>query len=462
MLSSEADLREAIMQLRAVLLAAALVLAPLSAKGADLVVWWEQGFYPEEDTAVRETIAAFEQETGKDVELVLHPQEELTDRVQAAIEAGQPPDFLFGLVIDANIDPWAYDDRLVDLTEAVGPLVSMFDPDVLEASKMLNGRTGQRGLYGLPFGRSTNHVHVWKSLLEQAGFTLADIPKEWEEFWSFWCDRVQPAVRQATGREDIWAVGLSMSVDSPGDTWNEFTQFKYAYDSYWGASANGRNRVADPTARDTDPAARASLIKALDSYTAFYRKGCSPPDATGWDNRGNNEAFLTQRVVMTPNETLSTMNALRGSRPDDYVRNAATIEWPNDVAGRPLVIYGEIYRAAVFKTGRNPALAGDFVRFLLEDGWLAHYLDFARDRLLPPMTKLIDSPFWLDPSDPHRMASVMQALTQPHVYDTGAMSDRVWDDKVWHKAVHRVAAEGISPEQAVDEAIARIKQILSE
>ena len=33
---------------------------------------------------------------------------------------------------------------------------------------------------------------------------------------------------------------------------------------------------------------------------------------------------------------------------------------------------------------------------------------------------------------------------------------------IWPEAVHRVAAEGISPEQAVDEAIARIKQILSE
>jgi hypothetical protein len=29
-------------------------------------------------------------------------------------------------------------------------------------------------------------------------------------------------------------------------------------------------------------------------------------------------------------------------------------------------------------------------------------------------------------------------------------------------AIHRVAADGIGPEQAVDEAIARIKQILSE
>ena len=34
--------------------------------------------------------------------------------------------------------------------------------------------------------------------------------------------------------------------------------------------------------------------------------------------------------------------------------------------------------------------------------------------------------------------------------------------RVWAKAIHRVAADGISPEQAVDEAIARIKQILAE
>ena len=40
--------------------------------------------------------------------------------------------------------------------------------------------------------------------------------------------------------------------------------------------------------------------------------------------------------------------------------------------------------------------------------------------------------------------------------------DRVWQEWIWAKAIHRVAADGISPEQAVDEAIARIKQILSE
>jgi hypothetical protein len=35
-------------------------------------------------------------------------------------------------------------------------------------------------------------------------------------------------------------------------------------------------------------------------------------------------------------------------------------------------------------------------------------------------------------------------------------------ERVWAKAVHRIAAAGWSPERAVDEAIARVKQILSD
>jgi hypothetical protein len=40
--------------------------------------------------------------------------------------------------------------------------------------------------------------------------------------------------------------------------------------------------------------------------------------------------------------------------------------------------------------------------------------------------------------------------------------DQIYNKRVWSKAIHRIVAGGISPEQAVDEAIARIKQILSE
>ena len=31
-----------------------------------------------------------------------------------------------------------------------------------------------------------------------------------------------------------------------------------------------------------DPEVGRRLIKALDSYTAIYRKGCTPPDSVDW------------------------------------------------------------------------------------------------------------------------------------------------------------------------------------
>jgi multiple sugar transport system substrate-binding protein len=325
--------------------------------------------------------------------------------------------------------------------------------------RLLDARTGQRALYALPVGRSSFYIHAWKSLLERGGFTLNDIPKEWEAFWSFWCDQVQPAVRKATGRPDIWGIGLNMSGEA-GETWVHFSQFVVAYEADYVNSAG--QLLID------DPAIRRRLVKALESYTGIYRKGCIPPDAVTWDGgRENNQKFLAQAVVMTPNDTLSIPNALKHERPHDYYNNSVTIEWPLGPTGKPFPIQGYVVPAVVFKDAAHVATGEEFVRFLLAKGWLAHYLDFSAERYLPAMPGLRDAPFWLDPSDPHHMAAAMQISLRPLAHDYANASgdwrhDRVQTERVWQKAVHRVAADGISPEQAVDEAIARIKQILSE
>jgi multiple sugar transport system substrate-binding protein len=176
---------------------------------------------------------------------------------------------------------------------------------------------------------------------------------------------------------------------------------------------------------------------------------------------------VTQAVVMVANPTMSIPNMLRHERPDDYYHNTATIEWPLGSRGQPFPIYGEIDAAAVFKDGGNTATAKEFVHFLVGEGWLVHWLDFSGERFLPTISKLLDQPFWLDPSDPHRMAAVMQVSSRPALHNYAAASGNwrhqlVNQDVVWSKAIHRVAAEGMTPEQAVDEAIARIKQLLAE
>jgi multiple sugar transport system substrate-binding protein len=271
-------------RLTPVLLASALTMAPAVGRAADLVVWWEKGFYAQADEAVAEIVAAFEQETGKQVELVQPAQNEIFDKAQAALKAGQPPDFLFWTISEKLAAQWAYDDRLIDLEGPLRQILDLFDADALEASTFLNGSTGQRSLYALPMGRGSNHIHVWSMLLKRAGFTLADVPKEWHAFWSFWCDQVQPAVRLALGRDDIWAVGLPMSVAAVSDTFNELEQFQLAYQASW-LDRDRRLRVDEPEVRE-------GMVRALSDYTAIWRKGCTPPDATIWTNSDNNRAFL--------------------------------------------------------------------------------------------------------------------------------------------------------------------------
>jgi multiple sugar transport system substrate-binding protein len=412
-----------------VLLAVAQGLAPLGARAANLVMWWNKGYYAQEGAAVREVIAAIEQKTGKQIELTPHPMEELPDDILATIESGRPPDFAFGLWLDIYAKQWAYEGRLVDLSDAIGHFSDLFDPAQLDRAVLLNGTTGGKALCGLPVSQITHFTHVWKSLLKQAGFTLEHIPREWDSYWSFWCDQVQPAVRRASGHDDTW-VSASICRARPGTR----RQFMTAYEADY-ENRDGRLVIDDP--------------------------------GTWNSNRDNNRAFLAERWSQFLNDTLSIPNTLRRERPEDYHKNTVTIQWPLSPDRAALPILGSSDAAVVFRDGYNVEIANEFVHFLVAEGWLAHYLDFAGERFLPAMQKLREGPLWLDPSDPHRMAAVMQIASRPMQYEYIVASgdwryDLILQELVWGNAVHRVVTEGISPEQAVDEAIARIKQILSE
>ena len=129
-------------------------------------------------------------------------------------------------------------------------------------------------------------------------------------------------------------------------------------------------------------------------------------------------------------------------------------------------IESRLQPAVVFKDGGNVATAKEFVRFLVAEGWLMHYLDFSGERSAADAA-LLDSPFWLDPSDPHRMAAAMQVSRAPAGYDYAARLRRLAARPDLTRA--RLGEgdppgrdRGHQPEQAVDEAIARIKQILAE
>jgi ABC-type glycerol-3-phosphate transport system substrate-binding protein len=131
---------------------ASLLLAPPGATAADLVVWWEKGYYEQEGEALREIIGAFEQESGKQVELAQPTESELPGKIVAAFEAGKPPDFVFGVLLQDYIGPWAADDRLADLSEVIRAFSNLFDPDSLAWVTWRDPKTGTQPSMGYRSG----------------------------------------------------------------------------------------------------------------------------------------------------------------------------------------------------------------------------------------------------------------------------------------------------------------------
>jgi hypothetical protein len=128
---------------------------------------------------------------------------------------------LFGSPAQA-ISQWAFEDRLADLSLTVGHFSDLSDPSTLAGRR---GSTAgpDTGLFTRSQSVSTNHLHVWISLLQEAGFTLDDIHASGTPFGRSGATRSsQRSVRPCDAT--MSGAGFNMS-EEPSETWVQFLQF---------------------------------------------------------------------------------------------------------------------------------------------------------------------------------------------------------------------------------------------
>ena len=196
-------------------LAAGLLAAGPALAQEKLTVWWVKGFYKAEDDALFAAIKKFE-EKNKNIKIDLsqYPVQDMIPKTVSALDSGSPPDVAYADVYDFQVTAkWAFDNKLEDLTSLIDPIRARFEPQALSTTFLYNNSTQARAYYAYPIKQQTMHIQYWKDMLSDAGFKEADIPKTWKEYWSFWCDKVQPAYRQKSGNR-AFGIGQPMGVDS--------------------------------------------------------------------------------------------------------------------------------------------------------------------------------------------------------------------------------------------------------
>jgi multiple sugar transport system substrate-binding protein len=429
-----------------------------------LTVFWTKGFYKSEDDALFAAIKKFEaKHKNVKVELSQYPVQDTIPKTVAALDSGNPPDVAYSDVYDFQVTAkWAYDGKLEDISSVIDPLRAKFEPNALSTTFLYNNAENKRAYYAFPIKQQTMHIQYWKDMLAEAGFKDSDIPKDWKGYWSFWCDKVQPAYRQKTGSRG-YATGFPMGVES-SDTFYSFLTFMDAYNVKL-VNDSGKLLVDDPSVRQ-------GLINAMSDYVAPYQKSCTPPSSTTWKDPDNNNAFHNRTIILTHNATISIaakwlddMNNTtlteqqRAAAKKNYEQNIATAGFPNKPDGSKMVYRAAVKTGVIFKDAKHKALAKQFVAFMLDEANLTPYVEGSLGRWFPVQKTAQQSPFWK--SDPHRTAVYNQFMngTTPFEFTKNYKFTVLNNENVWGKAMNRIINEKVPVDKAVDEMIARIKQV---
>ena len=428
-----------------------------------LTVWWVKGFYKSEDDALYAAIKKYEQKTDTRIELSQYAVQDMNAKSVAALDAGTVPDIAYSDTYDVQTaGKWAFDGKLEDLSDVLGPMKDRFEAVALSTANLYSDKAKKKAYYAFPIKQQTLHVQYWKDMLAQAGFKENDIPGTWKEYWSFWCDKVQPAIRKATGQR-LYGTGFPMGVEST-DSFQSFLSWVDAYNVKL-VDDNGKLLVDDPKVKQ-------GLVAALTDYTRPYLKGCTPPSSTTWKDPDNNVAFHNKTIVMTHNYTISiaakwlddanntTLTAeQRAAGRKAYDELIATAGFPKKPDGSPMVYRTAVKVGVIFEASRNKAKAKDFLKFLMEEENLRPYVEGALGRWFPVTLASQASPFWQ--ADKHRKAVYDQfkAGTTPFEFTKNYKFTILNNENAWAKAMNRVVNEKVPVDKAVDELIARIKEV---
>ena len=418
-------------------------------------VWLGQGFVQDEDIALRKVVADYEKASGNKIELSITPFAPERQKIIAALTSGVVPDLLANNPAEI-LQIYAWQDRWVDVSDVVETQKAQFSETALLAAQAYNSVTKKRGMYGVPFRAAVAPCHIWRPLVEKAGFKMEDVPKTWDAYFDFF-KKVQDNLRKQ-GERKVYGLGFQVTANGV-DPYTLFTAFMNAYGGQDLVTADGRLHLDDPKVKQ-------AAIKAAAYLGGAYRDGYVPPSAINWNDADDNNAFHAKLMVMDLDGTLSTEVAVKEKHPEWYFKEMVThgIGYPNDNAGKPVPSVVGVSQWLIPKGAKNVAVAKEFCKYFIQPKVLGDFVETGLGRWLPVMPSLAKSPFWQDPKDPHLRGYVQQGLLGPtvpeHYVFNLAMAD-VRNQHVWSNAMIDVAKEGVKPEVTVDKAFKRIAEIFA-
>jgi len=209
-------------------------------------VWWVQGFVPEEDVAFKKVVADYEKASGNKIDLSIIPFAPGRQKIVAAMTSGIVPDMFTNNPAEITAI-YAWDDKLVDVTDVVETQKEEYTETSLLNTYCYNSVAKKRSFYGVPYTTATLPNHVWRPLVEKAGYKMEDIPKTWDAYYDFFKE-VQKQLK-GQGVRNVYGLGLNVTTNG-NDPNNVFNYFLIAYGGEGIVTKDGKLHLDDPKVRE--------------------------------------------------------------------------------------------------------------------------------------------------------------------------------------------------------------------
>jgi len=415
-------------------------------------VWWAQGFVPEEDVAIKKVVADYEKASGNTIDLIITPFAPQRQKIVASVQSGIVPD-----VFPANPAEiaalYAWDDKLVDVSDVVETQKEEYTETAILNTYCYNSVTKKRSFYGVPDTTAVLPNHVWKPLVEKAGFKIEDIPKTWDGFYDFFKD-VQKKLR-AQGVRNTYGLGLNVTTNGV-DPNNVFNYFVIAYGGKDLVTKDGKLHLDDPQVRE-------AVIKAMTYPSTAYKEGFVPPSAINWNDADDNNAFHAKQIVMDLDGTISTEVAvLSQGKKDDY-DDIVTMGLALSNDGKPVPSQANNGTLLIPKGAKNVEVAKDFLKFIIQPKVNNERLKTGLGRNIPCMPSIVKADrWWFD--DPHRAAYTTQGLlgpTVPQYWVFNPAYAQIQNEHVWMQGWMDIIQGGATPQAAAEKAFKRVEEIFA-
>src|SRR6516165_1694553 len=415
-------------------------------------VWWAQGFVPEEDVGFKKVVADYGKASGNTIELSIVPFAPLRQKIVASAQSGIVPDMLYATPAEITA-LYAWEDKLVDVSDVIESQKEEFTETALLSAYCYNSVDKKRSYYGVPFTTDVLPNHIWRPLVEKAGYKMEDIPKTWDAFYDFFKD-VQKKLR-AQGTRNVYGMGLNVTTNG-GDPNNVYNYFLIAYGGQDIVTKDGKLHLDDPKVRE-------AAIKALTYPATAYKEGFVPPGAINWNDADDNNALHAKQIVMDLDGTISSEVAVI-HKEQDY-KDLVTMGLALSNEGKPVPSQAGCVSCLIPKGAKNVAVAKEFLKYLIQPKVNNEYLKTGLARRVPAMPSIVKGdPWWLDPADPHRVAYVKQALlgpTVPQLWVYNPAFAQVQNEHVFPTGWAEIAKDGVAPQAAAEKAFKRVEEIFA-